>query len=145
MIFDTIYDQIFTVIETTFPDKFELINPYVIEDNNELYLKNGYGVEIGPMVTTESFARQIRQFTRVINISFTKRVLSSDKITSVRRASEKSLVSDQLALVVALKNNIAADLVEFVSDDSVEVVSAEQDQFLWLRTSFNINYNEQVR
>ena len=145
MNFDTIHDEIYTTIVTHFPTKTELLNPYDITDNNDLFLKNGFGVEIGPSNLSDVFSRQIRQFRRDVSISFTKRVLSSDQKTSIRKVAEKSLVSDELTLIAALKNNISSEYVEFVSDEGIEYIFDEKESFIRLRCSFIINYVENVR
>lgn len=145
MVFETIYNQIFTAIEAALPDRVELINPYNIIDNNNLYLKSGYGVELGSMAVSEAFARVQRQFQRVVSISLTEKIVSTDKDTSIRRSKENKLVSDQLTLITALKNSISSDYVEFISDEGIEYIFDERDNYIRLRTNFNINYNETVR
>lgn len=146
--FSTIYDEIFTTIEATFTGndtKTQLTNPYVTIDNNEMFLKNGYGVEILSMNETDAFNRELRQFERQVAISFTKRVISTDKQTSNRLVQEKAMVSDQLDLLRALKNNVSADHMEFVSDDGIESIFDEREDYIRLRSIFIINYNETVR
>lgn len=145
MVFETIYNQIFTAIEAALPDRVELINPYNIIDNNNLYLKSGYGVELGSMAVSEAFARVQRQFQRVVSISLTEKIVSTDKDTSIRRSKENKLVSDQLTLITTLKNSISSDYVEFISDEGIEYIFDERDNYIRLRTNFNINYNETVR
>lgn len=145
MVFETIYDRIFVALEAAFPDRKELINPYIITDNNNLYLKSGYGVELGPMAKSEAFNRVQRQFQRNVSISLTEKIASTDKDTLVRRSKEKELISDQLTLITTLKNNISSDWVEFVSDEGIEYIFDERDNYIRLRANFIINYNETVR
>lgn len=146
MDFDTIYDSIFTILENTLPDRRELINPYNIEDNNGLFLKAAYGVSIGPMIVSDTFGREIRQVQRSIAIDLTEQFHSTDKKTNARKVDEKKLVSDQLLAVVALKNNLPSDFLQFVGDDGVEYIFPEDSgDFIRLRTNFIINYNVTVR
>ena len=145
MNFDTIHDEIYSTISATFPTKTELKNPYDIADNDGHMLKNGYGVVIGAISLSDAFSRQIRQFRRDVRISLTKRILSSDQKTSIRKAAEKSLVSDELTLITALKNNISSEFVEFVGDEGIEYIFDEREDYIRLQCNFIINYVENVR
>lgn len=146
MDFDTIYDKIFTVINATLSSRTELINPYDIEDNNGHFLKSGFGVGISSMVVSDTFLREVRQVQRSIFIDLTERVHSTDKNTSARKTDEKKLISDQLLMVTALKNNLQADFFQFVGDNGIEYIFPdEREDFIRLRTSFIINYNVTVR
>jgi len=140
-----IYDSIFTIIEATFPNKMELINPYVIEDNNELFLKEGYGIELGSVVLSDAFARVQRQFQRNISISFTKQVIATDKKAAPRIVAEKLLFTEELQLITALKNGLPCDFCEFVGDEGIEFIGEGTVNFMRSRMNFIINYNQQVR
>lgn len=145
MIFEEIYDSLFTIIEAALPNRLELVNPYDIEDNNGLWLKSGYGVEVGSGSITDAFNRQIRQFQRTITITLTGRDVATDKKTITRRAVEKQLVSDQLILITAMKNGLPSDFVQLVGDEGIQYVYTERQDLIRLRTNFLIHYNEQVR
>jgi len=145
MTFDTIYDQIISTIKATLPDRKELINPYEIEENNELYLKSGVGIELGECSPTETFARSLIQFSRTIYISLTEKVNSTDKKTSVRLTEEKKLIADQLSLITALSGNLSYDVCRLVGDAGIEYIFTEREDYIRLRSSFNIFYNQQVR
>jgi hypothetical protein len=145
MTFDNIYDQLLSVMSSTFPDRSRLIKPYRIEDNNGHFLKSGYGVEIGPMVISDTFRREIRQIQRTINISLTERVHSSDQKTTARETDEKLLISDQETMIIALKNGLPVEYMQLVGDEGIEEIFDERDDYIRLRTNFVINYNQKVR
>jgi len=145
MTFDAVYDSVLSILAVTLPDRSRLVKPYRIEDNNGHFLKSGYGVEIGAMIISDAFAREIRQIQRSINISLTERVHSSDQTTTARETDEKLLISDQASIIIALKNSVPADFVQLVGDEGIEEVFDERDDYIRLRTNFIINYNQQVR
>ncbi len=135
-----IYDQIYSVIETLFDTKRELLNPYETEDNNSLRLKQGYSLEIGPSADTGNMPSGI-DFSRAIGITLTKINIASDKSSGDRKTKEKELLAEQLSLIAALKSGLTlVNTVSFLGDDGIEYVFNEREDYLKLRSNFNINY-----
>ena len=144
----TIYDNLFTLVETLFPTKTELPDPYNIEANPSIILKDGYGVAWNDGDVNDELAGRAYAEERNLSIIFTGRIARLDTNTSARRVVEKSLLESRRSLINQIKKNSpslkGAEYFEFVSDEGILSVNDEKQNIIYLKINFAIRYSEVV-
>jgi hypothetical protein len=147
----SVYDRVVSVIKATFPDKSELPNGYIPEDNDDVFLKDGFGVSIEPVINDARVLSCQISFDREINITFTKKIFGSDRDIERRRAVEKALMEEELTLVKAIiEDGTLHDLtgdVNFLDDGGIEFVynGRVKISYIMLQMRFGVKYLESLQ
>jgi hypothetical protein len=148
----TFYDALITLINNTFTGsdaKLELDDPYNPENNNEVILKNGFGVQIGELVNDKRTLEGKTTFSKRVSVIFTRQHFGSDRNAAVRRTTEKNLLEDELTLIKAIWNDggtlsSSVSHMIFETDGGIESIFNDKTNFLMLRMDFNIKYIETI-
>lgn len=126
----------------------EHVNPYALELNDEFSLRDGWSFFLGPATNTQEYASSKMSIERDVVINRTVQNFGAKEDISIRRTTEKELMEDQYDIVLEMeKDPVIQDLLEliqFVGDNGIELIQGEETQFLALRSTFTIRYNEQL-
>lgn len=144
--YDALVDRVETVLDTANQGYRRIPNPYVVEDNNDLNLKKGYGVAILPGENTNRVVNCKFSISRTIEVVLSRLYTGDDENASTRATTEKLLFEDQYKLI----NNFEQDLTingstmytKWVSDGGIEYLSGDSGRFFLLKTQFSLEYLE---
>ena len=146
--FSTLYDAIVTRIETVLPSHTRLPNPYKINENAEPFLRQGWGIALGGANNTNRELACRMSIARTFDVSIVRKFYSVEGSVDNKETVEKQLVEDQILLIKDFCDNTALPnsfgIVNYDSDGGIEYVSGERDNYLVLRTSFNVEYFESI-
>lgn len=141
-----IYNAIVTQVATLFPNKRELSDSLIIDNNDELALEDGYGIYFGPATNT---LRQIGckfSIRRDIIITLTQSVRAGHKSITKIQTAEKALLENHFTLIndFSKNENIGAVVSkrDYISDTGLERVFGERRNFIMIESIFAIEYFE---
>jgi len=143
----TIYDLFVTRLGVIYPSHSKLTNPHKIEENNDMLLKLGYGLRMGPGLNTKRHLACKASIEREITIVFTRKHFALEQTLTPKQTVEKALLEDQFLLIKDvetypdLENTVIAK-IEYVSDRGIEFIYGDKDNFIQLETVFNFEYFE---
>lgn len=144
---DSIISAIQSKIATALPAYAKLSNPYNTADNDEVFLRQGYGVTIGASsknrVTTSVIGMQ-----RKFGIVLTAEVFSTKNDDSTKENAHLALANDQLSVIKAIELDFslggAVLKAEYESDEGIQFVNNKNEKFLELKTIVSVSYTEAV-
>lgn len=141
-----IYDAIVTKITSAVSDYKRIPNPYDVEANTFLHLRNGFGIEIGPGFNTERFVSCISTWQRTYNIILVKQVLTTQNNTPIRVAIEKDILDDQNTLFKAFEIDptLGGKVIKTVvqSDSGIAFLAFDNAKFLSMQILIDVEYQE---
>ena len=142
----TIFDNFLALLQTEFASKTQLANPFSVQNNNDNILKEGYGLRYGPASLPDFDLTSFQGYSREIVVILTKQVFKTDNDTDNFSTAQKAMVEDQNTLINSLAKNRTFDSstvsVEFTGDSGIEFIFNGKFNFLYLETSFEIQYKE---
>lgn len=142
-----VFDAIVSVIETALTSAVRLSNSYKTSDNPDHYLRNGFGVQLGPAVTNRMSTYSVG-FKRTFSFVLTRQVYATDNDQSTRQEAEKQILEDQLSVLKAFEADRTLGgktlAIDYESDGGVEFVNADSKQFIELKTNVTVVYVESV-
>jgi hypothetical protein len=148
-IISTAYDAMIARLGTLYPSGsgwVRLPNPYKPEENNELYLKQGYGIALGSGENTNRVVNCKFSINRTMTIVITRKFYAREDDASAKATTEKQLFEDQYELINDLEQDFTVNdstmYTRYISDGGIEYISGEKDNFLMLRTEFSVEYLE---
>ena len=143
-----IYGAVNTLMTTLFSDKKQLSDSLNIENNDDLFLADGYAIYFGPAVNTRRMVGCKFSVSRSISITLTKAIRGTHKDLTKIKAGEKSLLENQFTLIKDFsQNQIISDVSSkrnFVSDNGIERVFGDDKHYLMIETIFDIEYFENL-
>lgn len=146
--FSDLYDAIVTRIETVLPNHTRLPNPYKVDENTELFLRQGWGVALTSGTNPNRNLSCRISTLRSFDIIITRKFYSIEAGVTNKQSTEKELIEDQLLVIRDFCNNTslpsALGVVNFESDGGIEYVFSEKDNFLVLRSVFGVEYFDNV-
>ena len=143
----SLYDGFLSIMETTFasPTYRKLVNPFVPDLNDSLSLNRGWGFYMGPkevfkkMGRDEGFSFEIKVVQSIVH-------RGTERDSTIRESSEKTLLEDQFLIIDYFRANTApiANVwdISFSSDNGFEYVEQEHKQFIIIQTTFKGIYSE---
>lgn len=141
--FDTDYDSIVSRIGTLLSNHVRLTNPYALEENPDILLKQGWGLALGPGGTnTNRLVSKHRTTSVDFQLSITRRVYATDHSATSKANTDKLLLEDARVLIDDIhKNNFnISTLVSFLDFEGVFPVKADNYSYLALRLNFTLEY-----
>lgn len=143
-----IYEAAILRLEDLFPEHNRLPNPYKPEENNELFLKQGYGLALLGASSPRPILSCKLSVARDINIVLTRKYFARENDFEGKSSAELQLLEDQFLLIQDFHKdttlNETATMMKYVSDAGIQYVSTEKDQFLLLETTFAVEYFEDL-
>lgn len=149
-IISTAYDAMITRIETVLDvatnGHTRLPNPYKPEENNELFLKKGYGLAILGAENTNRFVNCKFSIQRTMQVVLTRQYFAREDDAVAKSTTEKELFEDQYLLINDFEQDISINgqtmYTRYVTDGGIEYVQQGTDKFLMLRTDVLLEYIE---
>lgn len=144
----TIYDAIYTKVDGLMTDHTELPRPFAIDENDDLFLRKGYAIYIGPAVQNPRHATCNYWVQRNLIITNTLSIYGADTNKTIRKTAEKNLLENQILLIDGLEKDITLgdtlNNLRFVSDNGIEFIYADQKNYLMLQSTFSFEYFESL-
>ncbi len=141
-----IYDECVDIIEAAIPGYVRIPNPYTVDINTYLLLRNGYGIAIGPGTDTQRYVGCLVTWERVFSIILVQQVVATQNDTAVREVIEKTLLDDHDKLRKAFYNNSTLGSLAIkstvLSDSGVNFVDGERLKFLAIVLDLFVEYQE---
>jgi hypothetical protein len=145
----TIYDAIITKVNTLFPSKARIHNPYELSDNPELITKDSWGLKVGTCEIVEmefcnlSSKREysillIRQFATVGN-----KEDAFDAVSKLVLEDQQTLMNN-LYSPTELEQNLIIDQIELNSVSGIEFTQNNQKKYLYCEIAFRITNSVKV-
>ena len=146
-IIDTIHiemDTLFSATKTVIP------NPYSLEDNPSVYIKDGYGLAINDESTALGGALKDDNAVRTFTFILTKEVFRLENDVSIMRSASKTILEDQRSFKdrildfdqLGIENQI--NKIEFLIATGIEFVKADAFNFITCNFSFTVEYATQI-
>jgi hypothetical protein len=142
------YQVLIDLIKSEFTDRIELKNPYVLDDNEDIILKSGFGVTLLPTTNLKRVTSCIYTLEREVQVVFTNQVFGTNRDMGPRQSVEKFLMDEQLKLIKAIDasgnlNDLLAKR-DFSGDNGIEFVFSERNNYLALTSSFLFEYHQNI-
>ena len=144
----TIHENMLTRIGAILTSHVRLSNPYKIEENPEILLKQGYGIAIGSANKIRGDLNNYRRFEREFTGSITRKFAAKENDGASKATTEKQILEDAFLVAKDFELdttlNETAITTDFVSDGGIEYVAREKDNFLMVRATFAVQYFENL-
>jgi hypothetical protein len=144
----SIYDAIITRIQAVLPTAQRLSNPFVLEENDVLVLKNGFGLKMGSGRNTRRLVLPKLSIERVFTVVLTRQIYALDTNPSGKAATEKQLLEDQVSLIKDIENDPTIGQVTmkavYDTDTGVNFLSSNDEQFYGTEIEYRIEYFEDL-
>jgi len=89
-----IKSAVVTLVSSTITDYQQLSNPYAIDENSHLTLKQGFGVAVGPGRDTERYVGCLVTWERLFTIILIRQVLTTQNNVTAREVIDTALLDD---------------------------------------------------
>lgn len=140
-------DAMISKMGTLFPQHTRLPNPYSLDQNPEPYLAEGFGILLGSG-SENRVAQSSVGIKRRISVVQTRSFIAVDSDPTVKEATEKLLIEDQMTLLKDLEQDLTLGGVvlniAYASDGGIQSVYSNQKQFLKIETQFSVIYIESI-
>jgi len=143
------FDALNTRLNTLFPSGsgwIELPNPYKPEENPDLYLRQSWGIVVGP---AENSNRQVNckfSVARTMTVVLARQYDALENDTSAKASTVKQLLEDQAVLINDMEQDVTVNgstmYTRWESDGGIEYIKGETDRFLMIKTDFRLEYLE---
>lgn len=135
-------------LEDLYPEHKRLPNPYKPFENNELFLKKGFGVAMNGATSPRPILSCQMSVQREITIVLTRKYFAKESDAEGKAATELELMEDQYLLLKDFDKdttlNETAIMTKFVSDSGIQYVSTETDRYMMIETVFTVDYFEDL-
>lgn len=144
------YLRFIEVVRETFPndERFELTNPYIIDDNPEPIVATGWGIAVLSNTNLKRVSSCLYTFGRDFEVVLTNLIVGTDRSMPERQAIEAKLMEDQIRLIMAIDSDgVLHDLLaknDFIGDNGIEFVFTEKNNYVSLVSTWNIEYHQKL-
>lgn len=139
-----VYDAIRTAVQTLFPNKRELSDAIVIDNNDDLTLNDAYGIHFAFGNNTFRLVGCRYSLQRSVSIILTRMIRGTHKDIAKIIEIEKYLLEDQRTLVADFSENqnIGAVTIKrnYVSDGGIERIFTDKKNYIMIETTFEVEY-----
>lgn len=143
-----VYDQIASVISTALSAYTRLPNPYILDENSELFMSKGFAVGVGPGQNTERHVGCFTSIRRSFQFALMNKVVTTETNLTSLAAQEKALMEDQFLVIKALEKdpnlNASASSCKYASDSGIEFIEGERGKYFLVTTELTVEYFEQL-
>jgi hypothetical protein len=149
---NTLIDTLRATIPTysRFIAKTEIGNPYSIEDNNEIFLKNGWGLAIGEGSNSDLSTDYSLSTERSIGVVLSRRVLDvHNKGLQINEISKELLLD-----ATELRDNfmdlskfgvlLGGENILYGGDSGINFIGSDKFNFIWTELSFVFEIVEDI-
>lgn len=143
------YDAIVLQVQNLLPSHVRLSNPYAINENTESALRQGWGIALLSGTNTERNIGCKLSVSRQFSVVLTRKMYANELNVEGKASTEKQLFEDQFTLIQAFESDPTLGLTDIAalkweSDNGLEFVFGEKDNFLQLNSTFTVEYFEQL-
>lgn len=142
----TAYDALNTRIAALLTSATRLPNPNKPDENAKLFLKNGYGVKIGPATSPRKHVGSQIALQREFSVVLVREFFALESSATGKSDMEKTLMEDQLTVLKDFEKNTTLNdvvtMTQYVSDTGIQYLLTETDRFIMVETNFLIDYFE---
>ena len=142
----TAYDAILSTLTTLFPNKTKIPLAYELENNQEMFLRNGYGVVY---LAESPLTGELNSIINAHNIGvvFVREVLRLDSDANEIDLVTKELLEDVFTLRDELFSkptleSSAIDIIDLSTTNGIEFVVVGKNNFASLLTTFDVRVRE---
>lgn len=147
----TAYDALVTRVDAVLTSGAgwnKIPNAYNIENNPEIYLKQGYAIGLGSGLNTKRLLSKTVSISREFIVTITRTVDQLDLEVSGRQSIEKQLMEDLKLLIADLEGNSSLNegqiFCSYEGDEGIDSVDGETFEFMAVRARFSIEYFETI-
>lgn len=145
-----IYDQIVDKLETLFPTRTRIPNPYSLPDNNDRFLKFGYGLKVGS-ASFQEFEFCSRVSNRTISVVFAYEMFRTDSDFAPFDDVSKKLLEDVNTIQglffdyneLDIEQNILKVDIDSVSEVEM-ILGSGNTKYLSMEASFLFQIKEDI-
>lgn len=146
----TVYDTIRTAMNTLFPNKTEIPNPYSLSDNNDRLLMNGYGIAVGPTSVGELDTFKDHSYVVDFDVIFTSSVITTADnpepfVTQAKSVLEDSIISrldmldfDQLGIYNSIQR------IDYAGTTGIEFINSTKFNIIYIANTYSIEISEEI-
>lgn len=142
------YTSFQTLLTTLYPNHLKLVNPYNVESNESFALNKGYGFSIGPGLNTDRMVSCQASISRQINFVLCRINRGTERDVVIRETAEKDIFEDQMLLIKQVEKDPqllqTISRIRYTSDEGIEFKTFDEINYLVLRSSFEIEYLEDL-
>ena len=141
-----IYDAMVVKIETALPSFTRLPNPYALDENTAVLMRNSYGIAIGSGTNTERYVSSLTSWQREYTIGLVSQVVSTENDTLGKALVEKNMIDAHRAIFQAFEidstlSGICTKAL-VVSDSGIEYITGNLSKFLAIEITISVDYQE---
>jgi hypothetical protein len=127
----------------------ELRDPYDIENNTELFLKNGFAIAVGDGTNEEAQSTSCHRWTRRnFTITLTNKITTTRENKAAIKTLQKDLMEDQETIIQAIYDDstLSGKVVDckYVSDTGIQYLDVEQIKYFRIDITIEVLYIKQV-
>lgn len=144
----TIHDTLIALLSSTLSSEYkQLPNPYLIEDNNELYLTKGFGVAVGAGVRTDRLINCSSSWERTFNLILVNQITTTQHNIDTRQTIAKNLLEDHYKVFIELEKETTLSSVTIksqVDNDTGLQFLSELNSYYFIETTITCEYLESL-
>ncbi len=141
-----IYDAIVTKISTALPTFQRLPNPYALDENTAILMRQSYGIAIGAGTNTERYVGCLVTWQREYTIGIVSQVVNTENDTTGRALVEKDMIDAHKALLAAFESDstLGGICIKAVitGDTGIDYIAGALSKFLAVEISLSVEYQE---
>ena len=145
----SIHDELHTVVAAALPAGYRLIpNAYITPENVGLYLRQGYGIAVGPGNNTERIIGGKKSYQRDFQVFLTRELMTTSTNTEARQTVEKQILEDFDTVLKAIEENPTlngnAGKTVLINDGGLEYLESDRAKYFLIETTVTVEYLENV-
>ena len=141
-----IYDELHTIVNSVLTDYSELPNPYIPDDNPDIYMKKGYGITMGPGANSNRVVSKKVSIQRDFDFVFVRQINSTETNTSLIKSEAKAIMEDSFKVLEEIESNTSLNQLcvnaRFESDSGLDFIEADTQRFFILTMVVSVEYFE---
>lgn len=141
-----VYDGLVTLVTAALPTHKKLANPYMVEANPSVVLKNGYGIKIGAAENTQRFCGSHHSTRRSLSVVLTAEMAAVEANATQWRSAELGLMEEAQTIIKAIASNPTlggyAANTDWTNDGGIEFVDGDRTRYLTIEITFSTEYIE---
>ena len=134
---------------TISPDgKMLILTHKFSENNNDLYLQNGYAIGFGSVQRSRTVMCNKVYLTREFQVMLFRTVAATEQDGAAIKTSSKAVLEDEIKIIKAVEND--PDLggyainAAFSDGDSLQYLEGDRGRYWQLITAFSVEYAENL-
>lgn len=142
------YDACLSILQGLLPNHTRLPNPYKPNENNEQFLRQGFGIALGPATVGQRLLACQLSLSREFRIIITRKFYAIESDGASKAETEKQIFEDQFLILKEFEKNTTINQnvmnTTFISDSGIQYVLGERDHLLLVESSFQVEYFENL-